>query len=210
MSKRAFWGILSLSTGLYAQMLYAQISQNPDAVFPGGHRPPSDPFHLQSSDASGMTPAVPDWPQVPAAEPISGVVSLRELQHPIQKKALRAAYEAQHAFSIDHDLPKAIAKMEKAIHIDPRYRDAHCNLGVLYASVGRMAEARAEFQKALEIGPPAATIYADLALASLALGQPQEANEFVSKALALDPDNPIVRSAGQIARKAASAPDSTH
>jgi len=203
-SKGAVFGILLFSTGLYAQ-----ISQNPDAVFPGGPRPPSDPFHLQSSDASGITPVVPDWPQRPAAEPVSGVVSLRELQHPIPKKALRAAYEAQHAFSSEHDVPKAIAKMEKAIQIDPLYRDAHCNLGVLYARVGRMTDARAEFQKALEIGPPAGTIYADLAIASLALGQRQEANEFVSKALALDPDNPIVRSAGQIARKAASAPDST-
>jgi tetratricopeptide (TPR) repeat protein len=203
-SKGTFWGILFVSTSLYAQ-----ISQNPDAVFPGGPRPPSDPFHLQPSDASGITPVVPDWPQRPAAEPVSGVVSLRELQHPIPKKALRAAYEAQHAFSREHDVPKAIAKMEKAIQIDPLYRDAHCNLGVLYARVGRMTDARAEFQLARDIGPAAGTIYADRALASLALGQHQEAREFASKALALDPDNAIVRVAAQIAQKASPAPNPT-
>ncbi len=133
-------------------------------------------------------PLVPDWPQSQAAQPISGVVSLHDLEHPIPEKALRAAYEAQQ-FSNAHNTAKAIAKLEKAIRIDPSYRDAHCNLGVLYARAGRPADARAEFQKALSIGPPAAPIYVDLALSSVAAGEIQAAQALARKALELDPAN---------------------
>jgi len=175
-STSRFLGILYFSAALYAQM------------------PQGDFRHLQVYDEPGpgtppaVAPLVPDWPQRPEREPISGVVSLRELQHPVSKKALRAAYEAQQ-FSKAHDIPKAIAKLEKAIRIDPLYRDAHWNLGVEYARVGRPADARAEFQKALDIGPPAAPIYADLAFTFAAAGESAQAVAFARKALELDPDN---------------------
>jgi len=68
-------------------------------------------------------------PDVASLIPNSGVVSLRELQHPVPKKAARAAYQAQQ-FSTAHKSTQAIAKLEEAIRIDPSYRDAHCNLGV--------------------------------------------------------------------------------
>jgi Flp pilus assembly protein TadD len=144
----------------------------------------------------GVAPAIaslaPDWPAPSPAKPISGLVSLRELQHPVSPKALRAAYDAQQLTNADK-IPQAIAKLEKAIRIAPSYRDAHCNLGVLYARVGRIADARAEFQKALDIGPPAAPIYADLALASVASGEFVEAQAFARQALALDPADRAAR-----------------
>jgi tetratricopeptide (TPR) repeat protein len=136
----------------------------------------------------GGAPLVLDLPERGGDQPITGVVSVRDLQHPIPKKAIREAYEAQR-FSRDNNLPKAIAKLESAIRVDPNFRDAHLNLGVEYTRVGRNAEARAEFQKALEIGPPAAPIYIDLALTSLALGQYHEAEALARKALELDPAN---------------------
>ena len=129
-----------------------------------------------------------DFPERSPNEPISGVVSLRELTHPISKKAMRAAYEAQKSAQAG-DLPGAIAKLEKAIRIDPAYRDAHLNLGVQYARVRRYSDARAEFQKSLDIGPPASPIYMDLALISLTSRQYREAETFSRKALELDPAN---------------------
>jgi tetratricopeptide (TPR) repeat protein len=129
-----------------------------------------------------------DFPERSPNEPISGVVSLRELTHPISKKAVRAAYEAQKSEQAG-DLPGAIAKLEKAIRIEPAYRDAHLNLGVQYARMGRSGDARAEFQKSLDIGPPASPIFADLALISLASHQYREAETFARKALELDPAN---------------------
>lgn len=167
MSTIRFLGILCFSAALYAQM------------------PQRDFRHLQIYDEPGV---VPDWPEHPAAEPISGVVSLRELQHPVSKKAIQAAFEAQQ-FSKANNIPRAIAKLERAIRIDPSYRDAHWNLGVQYARVGRMADARAELHKALEIGPPASPLYADLALTCAAGGELSQARAFAQKALELDPGN---------------------
>jgi tetratricopeptide (TPR) repeat protein len=136
----------------------------------------------------GGAPLILDLPERATANPISGVVSVRELRHPIPKKAFREAFQGQQ-FARANDLPKAIAKFENAIRIDPDFRNAHCNLGLLYARAGRGAEALAELKKAIDIGPPAAPIYADFALISFALGQRQEAAAFARKALELDPAN---------------------
>jgi tetratricopeptide (TPR) repeat protein len=149
-------------------------------------------YALTSEAAPDIFPAAaslsPDWPERPTAQPISGVVSLRELQHPVPKKALLAAYQAQQ-LSNAHKSSQAIAKLEKALGIAPSFRDAHCNLGVEYARAGRLTDARAEFQKALDIGPPAAAIYANLALASAAAHEFDQAVAFARKALELDPDD---------------------
>ena len=136
----------------------------------------------------GGAPLILDLPDRPSDKPISGIVSLRDLEHPVPKKALQDAFEAQQ-FAHANNLPKAIAKLEQAIRIDPSYRDAHINLGVLYVRLGRTADARAEFQKALDIGPPAAPLYVDLALVSAALRQFPDAESFAHKALELDPGN---------------------
>ncbi|MGB6945296.1 MAG: hypothetical protein WBE37_23055 [Bryobacteraceae bacterium] len=140
----------------------------------------------------GGAPLVLDLPERSSDKPISGFVSLRDLEHPIPKKALRDAYEAQQ-FARANNLSKAIGKLEDAIRIYPPYRDAHLNLGAEYARVGRIADARAEFQKALDIGPPVSPIYADLALISLALHQNREAEQFARKALELDAANPTAQ-----------------
>ena len=173
MSTSLFLGIFCFSAVLCAQM--------PQTL---------EHFRLRATEEFDPAAArvAPDWPEHPAAQPISGVVSLRELKHPISKKALRAAYQAQR-FTDAHNIPKAIAKLEQAVRIDPSYRDAHCNLGVLYARMGRFTEARAELTKALDIGPPAAPIYFNLALTSTAAGEYPQAQEFVQKALQLDPGN---------------------
>jgi tetratricopeptide (TPR) repeat protein len=110
------------------------------------------------------------------------------LEHPIPKKALREAYEAQ-KLAHSNKLPAAIAKLEDAIRICPAYRDAHVNLGAEYARVGRVGDAVAEFQEALNIGPPVSAIYVDLGLTSLALREYGEAAAFARKALELDPAN---------------------
>ena len=150
-----------------------------------GETPIVEEFH-QFEPGGG--PLILDLPERAANKPISGLVSLRDLQHPVPKKAIREAFEAQQ-FSRDNNLPKAIAKLENAIRMAPNFRDAHLNLGVEYTRVGRIADARAQFQKALDIGPPASPIYTDLALTSLALGQHREAEAFARKALELDPAN---------------------
>jgi tetratricopeptide (TPR) repeat protein len=164
-------------------------------------RVPAGAFSVRLVTAPGASPILEEYHQFEAgdalvldlpepsdAKPISGVVSLRELQRPIPKKAIREAYQAQQ-LALNNNLPAAIAKLEKAIRIDPSYRDAHCNLGILYARAGRGPEALAELRKALDIGPPSAPIYANLALISAAMRLFPEAESSARKALELDPAN---------------------
>ena len=164
----------------------------PSSGMPGPY-PPPDTFHSPVNlFESGLMPRVSGWPAPSVAQPITGVVSLRELEHPIPIKAQRAAYKAQQ-FEKATKPAKAIEELEKAIRIYPAYRDAHCNLGVQYARLNRLADAQAEFQKALDIGPPAGPIYANLALTYVASGNLDAAVGYAHKALHIQPDNRIAQ-----------------
>jgi tetratricopeptide (TPR) repeat protein len=200
-----FFGMICFSASLLATTLYAQVSAPSETGFPGevpahSANPYSVPMRTAAGEKSlgfdafvtGAEATVSDFPGPAAPKPISGLVSVRELQHPIPKKAIRAAYQAQRLADANQ-VEKAIAKFEDAIHIYPAFRDAHLNLGVMYARVGRDAEARTEFQKALDVGPPAAPIYNDLALISLNFHQFHDAEDFARQALALDPGNGSAR-----------------
>jgi len=151
--------------------------------------PGADPIleeYRQIDPAS--SPLILEMPKRNAHIPASGTVSLRELQHPVSKRALRAAVEAQQ-FSQAKDFTRAIAKLEEAVQIAPSYREAHINLGANYAHTGRTVDALAQFQRALDIGPPDAIIYSNLAWAHWALHHPAEAADFARRAVAMDPSN---------------------
>lgn len=150
--------------------------------------PGEDPL-VEESPMSGLGNSfVLHLPEEKMNRPASGAVSLRELQHPIPKQAIRAAMEAAR-YSEAHDTAKAIAKLEEAIRIAPTFRDAHANLGVQYARAGRMDESVAQFQAALAAGPANALIYDNLSLALLTMKQFRDGEEFARKALALEPGN---------------------
>jgi tetratricopeptide (TPR) repeat protein len=187
------FAILCFSTSLYAQLPLSRSA--PDYTNGGAHSTPI----MSASGESPITdepqefepansPLDLNWPGRSSGETTTGVVSLHDLQHPIPQKAIREAYEAQ-KLALSNNILKAIAKLEHAIRLAPSYRDAHANLGVQYARVGRGNDARAEFQKAIDIGPPIAPVYANMALVSLSLNLSQEADTFAHKALELDPDN---------------------
>lgn len=177
MSIRCIIALVFLSAGLNAQIL-----------------PPLAGNHSISSDTywpdHGEQQMFPDLPQKASPRPMAGVVSLHDLEHPIPEKALRAAFEGQRLARANKTM-KAIKKLEQAVRIAPRYRDAHNDLGVQYAVLLRFADARAEFQKALEIGPPAEPIYLNLALSCAAVGDSAQASVFARKTLDLDPHNAV-------------------
>jgi len=144
------------------------------------------------------TPATVELSERAPARPISGVVSLRQLQHPPSKKAIRLFLEAQR-YSQAHDTQKAIGKLEEAIRIEPAFGEAHQNLGVQYARSGRTMEAMRQFETALEIGPPDAKAYSNLGWCYARLGQFHEAQDLARKALSLDRDNGPARTLLQVA-----------
>lgn len=159
-------------------------------------------YSIRVLAAPGADPVVEEYRQiVPGNAPIvlqlpagsrekapGGIISLRELKHPIDKQAFRRLAEAQRYTGKNEPL-KAAAKLEEALRIDPDYRDAHTNLGALYARAGRVEEAKQHFRRALEIGPPDVIIYSNLSWSCLALRQFSEAEEFGRKAIALDAGN---------------------
>jgi Tfp pilus assembly protein PilF len=49
--------------------------------------------------------------------------------------------------------PDAAPDCERAVALDPRHRDAHTNLGVVYAALGRPRDAEASYRRALAIEP---------------------------------------------------------
>ena len=186
MSTIQFLAVLCFSTSLYAQL---PLSSGGPFSTPLLSASGENPIGDESREFEpGNSPLVLGWPGGSPGVPAANVVSLHDLEHPIPQKAIREAYEAQQ-LARSQNFVKAIAKLEHAIRLAPSYRDAHANLGVQYARVGRETEARAEFQKAIDIGPPLAPVYADLAVVSLTLHLSQEADTFAHKALELDPGN---------------------
>jgi tetratricopeptide (TPR) repeat protein len=137
---------------------------------------------------SGNGPLVLQLPARSQEKSPGGIVSLRELRHPVKKEALRCVAEAQR-YTERNEIVRAFAKLEEAVRIDPEYRDAQANLGVAYARTGHVEEAMQHFRRALEIGPPDVILYSNLSWASLAQRQFSEAEEFGRKAIALDAHN---------------------
>jgi Flp pilus assembly protein TadD len=143
-------------------------------------------------------PLTVELPEKPQAKPISGIVSLRELQHPPSKRALRLFQEALR-YSQTHDTVKAIGKLEEAIRIAPAFGEAQQKLGVQYARSGRTREAMKQFETALEIGPPDAKAYSNLGWCYVRLGQFHQAQDLARKALSLDQNNGPARTLLQVA-----------
>jgi tetratricopeptide (TPR) repeat protein len=85
-------------------------------------------------------------------------------------------------------LDEAIACFQKAIDLDPKYTDAHLNLGALLCDDKRDYEgAIAQFQKAIDLDPKDAMAHANLGNARRARGQLDEAIACYQKAINLDP-----------------------
>lgn len=90
-----------------------------------------------------------------------------------------------------YDKAKQTDKAEEAykqvIELDPTNGDIHNNLGNLYASSGKVEEAKAEFQKASEVNPTgAAGYYFNLGAVLYNTGKMDDAAEAFKKCLSID------------------------
>jgi tetratricopeptide (TPR) repeat protein len=117
--------------------------------------------------------------------PPSGPVSVTQLLHPPQRKAIQFFAEAQ-KFSETGDYARAANELEKAVRISPDFADAHTNLGAQYLRLGRYLEAQSELERSIEIAPNSVLTMSNLAYCRLMLGRPAEAAEAARRALRLD------------------------
>jgi tetratricopeptide (TPR) repeat protein len=127
-------------------------------------------------------------PPTPGASPIS----VTQLRHKANKKAVRAAETAQQ-LTAKGDHPGAIAALRQAVTLDPGFADAHGNLGAEFALVGNYQEAAAELHRAALLAPSSSWIHSNLAYVLYQSGEPAQAEREARRAVALDSRNPQAR-----------------
>lgn len=77
----------------------------------------------------------------------------------------------------------AVAKLQKALAIDPKYPSAHSVLGLAYSQLGDKAQAEQHFKEALALAPNDSGILNNYGQFLCQLGRPQEAEQMFTKAV---------------------------
>ena len=121
--------------------------------------------------------------------PSGGTVSVKELHHPPDRKAVAASIAAER-FADAGKFERAAAELEKAVEISPDYALAHSNLGAQYLRMRRFEDAAAEIRRAIELSGPNPQDLSNLAFAQLSLKQVPEAVESARAALRIRKDAP--------------------
>lgn len=118
----------------------------------------------------------------------AGTVSAKRLRHRAPKAA-REAYEKAAKLARRKDVLKAAKELERAIGLDTDFAEAHGDLGVVYACLGRYPEAELELRRTIELIPEESLPRSNLAWVLLAMGRRAEAEGNVRRAIQLSPDN---------------------
>ena len=91
-------------------------------------------------------------------------------------------------FFDEEQYDKAITAFKNATNIDPKFKEAHCHLGVIYIEQQRYTEAVKTLEKAIEIDQGFKEAHFNLALAHLRLGEFESAKNAANAALRTDPN----------------------
>lgn len=98
------------------------------------------------------------------------------------------ANEVGVAHAFQDNLQEALAQFEKALSIDPNFRDAWTNAGHIWNQTGDHAKASDAYTKALSLGEPTASLLNGAAIAALKAGKLEESERQARAALELRPD----------------------
>ena len=138
-----------------------------------------------------IQPPMPDVDvRLPDREPIGAggrtmTVSLTELMHPPNKKAVQAFRSALRLSSTGkHD--DAVTQLETAVRISPEFAAAHTNLAVEHFRLGRFEESATETARAIQIGGSDPLKLCNLAMAQARLQRYDEAVKSARASLRLD------------------------
>ncbi len=148
--------------------------------------PNGDEFFDLQSRIKGMSIPAPE-PRV--ARPVSGQISLRELQHPPSKNAIRAIMAASR-LSESAQYQKAAQKLEEAIRESPDFAAAHSNLAAQKLRMGFYEEGLEECDRALRIAGPNQIDLTNRGFALFGLGRNREAEEVLRAAIRMNAANP--------------------
>ena len=117
--------------------------------------------------------------------PVSGLVSVQQLQHN-PPKAARKAFEKGIRLYEKHDVEGSLASLQKAVELDPEYAQAFNNLGARYMMLGRLNESVAAFRRSVELDPYSSITHANLAQALISRGEPADAELAARRGVDLD------------------------
>jgi tetratricopeptide (TPR) repeat protein len=151
-----------------------------------------DPVY-QGNVTVGGTVAEPFIIRVPKEEinrPVSGTISVQQLQHLPARKAFDAARKAQ-KFSAAGDFAKAAECLQKAIAISPDYADAWVNLAAQHLRLRAFQQSVDESRHAIELAGPSTTALDNLAFGLAWQGQNSAAIESAEQAVRLKPDDAL-------------------
>jgi tetratricopeptide (TPR) repeat protein len=146
-----------------------------------------DSVYQGSVTVGGVSePFIIRLPKEEITRPVSGTVSVQQLQHPPARKAFDAMRSAQ-KFSEAGEFAKAAEWLQKAIAISPDYADAWVNLAAQHLRLRAYRQSVDESRHAMELAGPSATALDNLAFGLAWLGQNAEAMESAEQAVKLKP-----------------------
>jgi len=133
-------------------------------------------------------PAFATSPSPRPATSSGPIVSVGHLRHRVPKSANKA-YERASKFARANDVGRAAMELESAIALDPEFGEAHAELGVQYARLGRYREAEAEFLRTTELIPYDPLPHTNLAWVELQFRDLAAAERSLRCAIQLSPAN---------------------
>jgi len=117
------------------------------------------------------------------AEPILSD-SLPVYSHEAAQEVVNINNEAMKISFSEQDHVKALAVLDKAIAMDPKYKMPHANKGVIYVSNKQYGEAVECYKELIRLDPRAPDSYLVIGAIMKRLDRKKEANEYLLKALA--------------------------
>ena len=124
----------------------------------------------------------------PSLKPATETVSAASLRHRVPKAAKEAS-DRSAKFSRHGDARRAAEELEKAVRLDPKYAEAHGNLGFEYMQLGRLKEAEAEIRRAIALDPYVSIVHSNLGWLLFQQRHFAEAERSARQAIALSLDN---------------------
>jgi|GEM_PF-3582727 len=97
--------------------------------------------------------------------------------------------DAKNGDAKNADYKTAMSFLLKGVELDDKLAFAHYNLGVLYAKLGKSAEAEASLKRAVELDPKDALSYSMLSSLYTKLGDDQKASFYMKKYVDLVPND---------------------
>jgi Flp pilus assembly protein TadD len=141
-------------------------------------------------------------PHAKLQKPVSGTISLQQLNHPPSKQ-VRKLLESGHRLIQDQNYADAAQRFSEAARDAPDCLQAHADLGMALSKMGAWESAAKEYRAAVSLAPKDSVLRSNLGAALAASNHLDEAETEAQTALKLDPRNPRAHfvMAGVVLRK---------